>query len=147
LYPENHGILGNYFYSRREGEQFLLEGLNNESFWWDKAEPIWTTAVRDGLRVATVLWARSDVPVRGLLPEKAEGYVVAKGVKAVEKTLERVACYLSDGFDLVMVIFSSKSQLSKAYNKKLFFIQSFLFTSRFTENLKYESKKAFFYLK
>jgi predicted AlkP superfamily pyrophosphatase or phosphodiesterase len=103
LYPESHGILGNYFYSANHESQFLLEGLNNETYWWDNAEPIWTTATKSGLRVATVLWSRSDVPVDGVLPEKADGYVVAKGTKAIERTLERVTCYLNDGFDLVMV--------------------------------------------
>ncbi|XP_059488682.1 glycerophosphocholine cholinephosphodiesterase ENPP6-like [Neocloeon triangulifer] len=102
LYPESHGILGNYFFSRDHNKQFLLEGANNETFWWSKAEPIWTTATKNGLRVATILWSRSDVPVHGVLPEKNQGYFVARGVQAIEKTLNKVVSYLDEGFDLVM---------------------------------------------
>lgn len=43
-----------------------------QAHWWQGPEPLWATATRHGLRVATILWARSDVPVYGIRPEAAQ---------------------------------------------------------------------------
>lgn len=74
MYPETHGILGNFFYSRQRQQAFQLNdtATTRKAFWWQSTEPLWTTAAHHGLRVATLLWARSDVPVHGLRPEAAQ---------------------------------------------------------------------------
>ncbi|KAF4525121.1 hypothetical protein B566_EDAN005063 [Ephemera danica] len=103
LHAENHGILGNYFYNRKENAIFELHGLNNrQPFWWQTAEPVWTTATKQGLKVGTILWSRSDVAFNDILPEMAEGYMLAADWTAIENTLEKALDYIQDGFNLVM---------------------------------------------
>ena len=77
VYPETHGILANFFYNRQRGAAFKLNdtATTRKNFWWLNSEPLWTTAQRHGLRVATILWSRSDVPVHGLRPEAAQASI------------------------------------------------------------------------
>lgn len=77
VYPETHGILANFFYNRQRAAPFMLNDTTTtrKNFWWLNSEPLWTTAQRHGLRVATILWSRSDVPVHGLRPEAAQASI------------------------------------------------------------------------
>ncbi|KAK3911036.1 Glycerophosphocholine cholinephosphodiesterase ENPP6 [Frankliniella fusca] len=105
VYPETHGILANFFYNRQRQQAFMLNdtATTRKAFWWQSPEPVWTTAAKQGLRVATVLWSRSDVPVHGLRPEQAEGYAYNKDALGVLRdSIERSLEYLQRGFDLVM---------------------------------------------
>ena len=60
VYVENHNIIGNYFYDPLRRETFELFNTTSTSSqrWWQDAEPIWTTAARNGRKVGTLLWAR-----------------------------------------------------------------------------------------
>ncbi|XP_052120225.1 glycerophosphocholine cholinephosphodiesterase ENPP6 [Frankliniella occidentalis] len=105
VYPETHGILANFFYNRQRQQAFMLNdtATTRKAFWWQSPEPVWTTAAHQGLRVATILWSRSDVPVHGLRPEQAEGYSYNKDALGVFRdSIERSLEYLQRGFDLVM---------------------------------------------
>ena len=67
LPPDKHGIVGNRMEdARRPGQFFTL--ANNDPFWWDGAEPIWTTAERAGVRTATMFWPGSNVALDGTRP-------------------------------------------------------------------------------
>ena len=50
LYPDKHGILGNYMYDQEEDDFFDLhiEGSTNQSKWWTEHIPIWTTLTQNG---------------------------------------------------------------------------------------------------
>ena len=60
LYAENHNIIGNYFMDVLTRDKFELFNRTASSMqrWWQDAEPIWATATRNNLKVATLLWAR-----------------------------------------------------------------------------------------
>lgn len=58
--PDNHGIVGNSMEDiARPGERFTM--ANKDPFWWSTAEPIWTTAEKQGVRTATMFWPGSEV--------------------------------------------------------------------------------------
>ncbi|CAH2077567.1 unnamed protein product [Thlaspi arvense] len=57
LYPAYHGIIMNKFTDPITGEFF---NRNLDPKWW-LGEPLWETAVNQGLKAATVFWPGSDV--------------------------------------------------------------------------------------
>ncbi|XP_046449994.1 glycerophosphocholine cholinephosphodiesterase ENPP6-like [Daphnia pulex] len=106
LYAENHNIIGNYFHDSYRKETFELfnRTLTSNQRWWQDAEPIWTTATRRGRKVGTFLWARSDIPVQGILPHQAQGFQLTKGAGILGTNLEKTIKMLqSEDYDLVMV--------------------------------------------
>ena len=63
LVPDHHGIIANSFIDREQGKYYTLSSLqarNDTTFYG--GEPIWQTAKRQGVKVATVYWVGSDVP-------------------------------------------------------------------------------------
>ena len=71
--------------------------------WWQKAEPIWTTATKHGKSSFLRNWSRCDVPFKGVLPSDCIGYGSENNVDDARNTIENVGTALAKGFDLVMV--------------------------------------------
>ncbi|KAG5420163.1 hypothetical protein I9W82_002043 [Candida metapsilosis] len=70
LYPSEHGIVGNTFYDTKLNKQFVSTDPSNGSLdpdFWQGGEPIWKTAVRQGVKAAVHMWPGSEVP--GVGPE------------------------------------------------------------------------------
>ncbi|XP_075453445.1 ectonucleotide pyrophosphatase/phosphodiesterase family member 3 isoform X2 [Ascaphus truei] len=68
LFPESNGIIDNNMYDVNLNKSFSLSG--NEKFnetWW-QGQPIWLTAMYQGLKAGTFFWPGSDVPINGLFP-------------------------------------------------------------------------------
>ncbi|KAI9247514.1 alkaline-phosphatase-like protein [Phascolomyces articulosus] len=57
LFPESHGIVGNYFYDPALNDSFYYKSPAKswDAKWWG-GEPIWNTAVRQGLRSGAIMW-------------------------------------------------------------------------------------------
>ncbi|KAI8142513.1 alkaline-phosphatase-like protein [Fennellomyces sp. T-0311] len=57
LYPETHGVVGNYFYDPSLNDSFHYKHPEQswDAKWWG-GEPIWVTAVRQGLRSGVIMW-------------------------------------------------------------------------------------------
>lgn len=55
-YADRHGIVDNHFYDRARDAEFSYE---NDASWLD-AEPLWSTAERQGLRAAVFFWVGSE---------------------------------------------------------------------------------------
>ncbi|KAI9490532.1 alkaline-phosphatase-like protein [Zychaea mexicana] len=57
LYPESHGIIGNMFYDPALNDSFNYKSPAQswDAKWWG-GEPIWVTAVRQGLRSGVIMW-------------------------------------------------------------------------------------------
>jgi len=110
LYPENHNILGNYMLHLADSEfpQDTLFQLKDNStllpWWWRFAEPIWTTATKNNLKVFMANWARCDVPIDGLLPTECSGYSYQDINVRFRDDLTTAVKRLKDGYSLAMVM-------------------------------------------
>lgn len=69
LYPESHGVVGNSFWDPKFQETFYYtkQEISMQSKWWD-AEPLWTTAERQGLTTAVHMWPGSEAHIQGTDP-------------------------------------------------------------------------------
>ncbi|XP_057300015.1 ectonucleotide pyrophosphatase/phosphodiesterase family member 3-like [Hydractinia symbiolongicarpus] len=68
LYPESHGIVTNTFFDSQLNDTFRIGGATSfEGKWWG-GEPIWLTAMKQGLKAACFFWVGSEAPVQGIRP-------------------------------------------------------------------------------
>ena len=63
LYPESHGIIANKMFDPDFNATFLRS--NNETRWWDGAEPIWVSNQKQGFKSALSYWPGYDVNIGG----------------------------------------------------------------------------------
>ncbi|HYL31233.1 MAG TPA: ectonucleotide pyrophosphatase/phosphodiesterase [Gemmatimonadales bacterium] len=75
LYPEHHGIVSNTILDPETGRWFRISDAHavRDSSWWG-GEPIWVTAVKQGLRSATFFWPGSEAAIEGVRPTYWERY-------------------------------------------------------------------------
>ncbi|XP_032999681.1 ectonucleotide pyrophosphatase/phosphodiesterase family member 3 [Lacerta agilis] len=68
LYPESHGIIDNNMYDVKLNENFSLSSdTRNNPAWWG-GQPIWHTAMFQGLKAGTYYWPGSDAKINGTYP-------------------------------------------------------------------------------
>ncbi|KAI5193960.1 ectonucleotide pyrophosphatase/phosphodiesterase family member 3 [Manis pentadactyla] len=68
LYPESHGIIDNNMYDVNLNKNFSLSSKEkNDPAWW-LGQPIWLTAMYQGLKAGTFFWPGSDVAINGSFP-------------------------------------------------------------------------------
>jgi predicted AlkP superfamily pyrophosphatase or phosphodiesterase len=68
LYPEHHGIVANTMTEPGFPERFTMSSETSRDARWWGGEPIWVTAVRQGLRASAMFWPGSEVAVSGVRP-------------------------------------------------------------------------------
>lgn len=70
LYPESHGIIDNNMYDVKLNKNFSLSSKEkNDPAWWH-GQPVWLTAMYQGLKAGTYFWPGSDVAVNGSFPTR-----------------------------------------------------------------------------
>ncbi|KAJ2516863.1 hypothetical protein H4217_004319 [Coemansia sp. RSA 1939] len=76
LYPGSHGIVSNEFYDTRLNDTFMYKDpkCNADARWWDKAEPIWVTAEKQGVKAGINMWPGSTSVIQGQRPTYLEPY-------------------------------------------------------------------------
>jgi len=69
LYPEHHGIVANNMVDAAiSSETFTMTAsISKDPRWWG-GEPMWATAISQGLRASSMFWPGSDVAIRGVRP-------------------------------------------------------------------------------
>ena len=69
LYPEHHGIIANNMVDAAiSSEPFsMTAGISKDPRWWG-GEPMWVTAVSQGLRASSMFWPGAEVPIGGVRP-------------------------------------------------------------------------------
>ncbi|AAR83394.1 CNPV048 alkaline phosphodiesterase-like protein [Canarypox virus] len=60
LYPTSHGIVNNEFLDREDDIEFTVQSEETSEKDWFKGEPIWTTAMKQGVKAAAFFWPGSD---------------------------------------------------------------------------------------
>lgn len=105
LYVENHGMVMNYMYDPQRREYFMMlpHANSTQSFWWEKAEPMWITATRNKLKARLYLWPGGDVRIHGTVPSHAEPYAVHRGLITFRQHLDDALQNLKDDADLVQI--------------------------------------------
>ncbi|XP_069582112.1 ectonucleotide pyrophosphatase/phosphodiesterase family member 3 isoform X1 [Ranitomeya imitator] len=91
LYPESNGIIDNNMYDRYMNKNFSLSG--NEKFnetWW-QGQPVWLTAMYQGLKAGTFFWPGSDVAINGSYPNY---YKLYDGSVAYEERIQTILQWL-----------------------------------------------------
>src|SRR4051812_10126871 len=74
LYPEHHGIVANTMRDAAMPERFSMSAETEKDGRWWGGEPVWVTAIRQGLRAATMLWPGSEAAIGGVRPTYAVSY-------------------------------------------------------------------------
>ena len=69
LYPEHHGIIANNMVDATiSSELFTMSApVSKDPRWWG-GEPMWVTAISQGLRASSMFWPGSDVAIAGVRP-------------------------------------------------------------------------------
>ncbi|XP_068087674.1 ectonucleotide pyrophosphatase/phosphodiesterase family member 3 [Hyperolius riggenbachi] len=91
LYPESNGIIDNNMYDINLNMMFSLSG--NEKFnssWW-LGQPIWLTAMYQGLKAGTFFWPGSDAPINGSYPTY---YKLYDGSVGYEERIRTILAWL-----------------------------------------------------
>ncbi|XP_062980742.1 ectonucleotide pyrophosphatase/phosphodiesterase family member 3 [Elgaria multicarinata webbii] len=68
LYAESHGIIDNNMYDVYLNQNFSLSGSAKSNPAWWGGQPIWHTAMYQGLKAGTYFWPGSDVNISGSFP-------------------------------------------------------------------------------
>jgi predicted AlkP superfamily pyrophosphatase or phosphodiesterase len=75
LYPDHHGLVNNSFYDSVYDVSYAIgkpAARQNPAFYG--GEPIWITAMKQGLKTASFFWVGSDVPIQGMHPDYWKKY-------------------------------------------------------------------------
>lgn len=119
LYPDHHGLIGNTFLIKDSGKVYSLsnnETRNDASNYG--GEPIWLTAMSQGVKTATVYWVGSDVPVQGKHPTYWRNYQDKKRLTSderVEEVLRLLKLPEKDRPRLVMCYFEEPDHSGHSY--------------------------------
>uniref|UniRef100_T1K1S1 glycerophosphocholine cholinephosphodiesterase n=1 Tax=Tetranychus urticae TaxID=32264 RepID=T1K1S1_TETUR len=76
LYAESHGMIQNFMYDPVENDTFLMSPHPNASHphWWSMADPLWTTAEKQGVKTAVFWWDGCQVEIRNTTPSMCLEY-------------------------------------------------------------------------
>src|SRR3954451_23677027 len=74
LYPEHHGVIANTMRDPGMSERFTQSSTTAKDAGWWGGEPLWVTAIRQGLRAATMYWPGSEAAIGGVRPTYWRGY-------------------------------------------------------------------------
>ena len=91
LYPDHHGIVNNTMVDPVLGKFSYKKSAELSARWWEGAEPLWTTADKQGARPATMFWPGSDVEIRGRRPDY---YLPFDGKMTAGQRIDQVLAWL-----------------------------------------------------
>lgn len=74
LYPESHGLVDNKMYDPHRNASFTLRNAEKFHPSWYQGEPVWITAMNQGLKTASFFWPGSDAKINGTYPNIYKEY-------------------------------------------------------------------------
>jgi len=74
LVPDHNGLVNNSFWAPDMDGYYSIGGPNKAVPGYYLGEPVWLTAMRQGVKAATVYWVGSDVAVQGKYPTYWRNY-------------------------------------------------------------------------
>lgn len=90
LYPQNHGIVDNYFYDKGTGKYYNMKDSSVVSDGkWYGGTPIWALAGQNNVLNASYFWVGSEAEIKGYRPNYYYGYSKTTSINdRVEQTLK-----------------------------------------------------------
>jgi len=70
LYPGHHGIVENSMWDPMRRVKFTQSSPEVRNAGWWGGEPIWVTAITQGLRAHDMFWPGSEAPIKGVRPNR-----------------------------------------------------------------------------
>ncbi|XP_072355248.1 venom phosphodiesterase 2-like isoform X1 [Scyliorhinus torazame] len=74
LYPESHGVIDNRMYDVDMNASFSLGTKEKFNPRWYKGQPLWLTAMYQGLKTGSFFWPGSEVKINGTYPNFYKTY-------------------------------------------------------------------------
>ncbi|XP_022102613.1 venom phosphodiesterase 2-like isoform X2 [Acanthaster planci] len=91
LLPEHHGLIGNSMYDPVLKKSFSISGNEKFNSYWYGGEPVWNTAMKQGLTTGCYFWVGSDVEIQGMRPDY---YFVYDGSTKPETKINQIKEWL-----------------------------------------------------
>jgi len=103
LYPEHSGIVANTMYDPKWDRWYRIsERTAVENPDWYRGEPIWNTAMKQGLTAGTLFWVGSEAPIQGMRPTRWKRY---DGSMPERARIDTAVSWLESGVDLATLYF------------------------------------------
>jgi predicted AlkP superfamily pyrophosphatase or phosphodiesterase len=114
LYPDHHGLINNSFAAPELGLFYRMgdrSAVENPAFYG--GEPVWVTAMKQGLKAASFFWVGSEAPVGGMHPTYWKKYDESMGYEARIDTVIKWLSYPKDRRpELVTLYFDEPDAIS-----------------------------------
>lgn len=111
LYPESHGIVSNNFYDPVTNTSFSPK--SREQHFFDKGEPIWVTAKRQGKRTAVINWFGGQVDWGNESPDIAPPF--SNNVSLRDRVDQVIKFLQEDKMDLVMLYYNQPDRAGHTF--------------------------------
>lgn len=111
MYPENHGLLDNYFYDQTRNEYF--QGFKAQDGSWYGGTPLWSLANQQGLKTASFLWLGSEANIKNSRPtyyKNWQQYQKASGTHIVRQVINWLKLPKQKRPQFISAYFSSVDQ-------------------------------------
>lgn len=118
MYSETHGIVSNSFYDPVYNDTFKYNThsnhhKNNDLKWWNLTEPIWYTAVKEGLRCGNLFWPGGSVKFMKTNFYKTADHNESASLEA--KFNQAIKWFLVDNYNLVTLYHNELDLISHRY--------------------------------
>ncbi|KAI1280462.1 Glycerophosphocholine cholinephosphodiesterase ENPP6 [Halotydeus destructor] len=119
-YPGNHGMVNDYMYDPVRRDLFLATSEPESKHWWNKAEPIWTTAAKYKKDVHISWWRGCEVEISKRRPKVCEPWdKLDRGpnlTNFVEEQFEEIVAAIErEDYDLIMVSYDVIASVAREY--------------------------------
>uniref|UniRef100_A0A4W3I119 Venom phosphodiesterase 2-like n=1 Tax=Callorhinchus milii TaxID=7868 RepID=A0A4W3I119_CALMI len=105
LYPESHGLIDNKMYDVQMNANFSLRKKEKFNPAWYKGEPLWLTAMYQGLKSGIFFWPGSEVAINGTYPNFYKIYKSITFEKRIFEILQWLDLPIKDRPDLYTLYF------------------------------------------
>lgn len=120
LYPANHGIVGNSFFSREKKDFYAVgkkQAVTDGS--WYGGTPLWVLAEQNQMKAASYYWVGSEAAIQGIRPSYFEKYNHGTpNDDRIDKVLEWLSLSEQDRPHMVTLYFALVDDAGHAYGPK-----------------------------
>ncbi|XP_071485938.1 ectonucleotide pyrophosphatase/phosphodiesterase family member 7-like [Diadema antillarum] len=137
LYPESHGAIHNLYFDPVTRERTLsYANTLNKTEWFDTgAEPVWVTAILQGLTAAVIMYPGGTVPIKGIRPNISvpAGTYFTINYSMKQRVDDTIRWLKDDDFDLVFLYFDNPDEYNHLFGlgsvnatEKLYEVDSYI---------------------